>query len=60
MVTLKLFGMNGGSIGKFQPLQKVERLTVTLSNATVSNTVASNPTDGGWAMCRPAHPPRGG
>ena len=47
MVTLKLFGMNDGSIGKFQPLQKVARLTVTLSNATVSNTVASNPTDGG-------------
>ena len=33
----KLFGTNDTSIGKFQPLQKVARSTVMLSNATVNN-----------------------
>tara|TARA_R100001594_G_C3850529_1_gene218334 strand:- start:161 stop:400 length:240 start_codon:yes stop_codon:yes gene_type:complete len=37
MVTLRLFGMNGISIGKFQPLPKVAELTVMLRNVTVNN-----------------------
>ena len=38
MVTLRLFGTNDTSIGKFQPLQKVARSTVMLSNATANST----------------------
>ena len=33
----KLFGTNDTSIGKFQPLQKVARSTVMLSNATANS-----------------------
>ncbi len=37
MEMLRLFGTNDTSIGKFQPLPKVARLTVMLSDATVNN-----------------------
>ena len=40
-VMLRLFGTNDTSIGKFQPLPKVARLTVMLRNATVNNMVVS-------------------
>ena len=41
MVTLKLFGMNGGSIGKFLPLLKVVRLTAKLSRDTANSMEAN-------------------
>ena len=43
MVMLKSFGMNGISIGKFQPLPKVVQLTVKLSSAPVKLGAVNNP-----------------
>ena len=44
METLRLFGMNDTSIGKFLPLLKVVRLTAKLSSAPVKLGGASNGT----------------